>query len=227
MPYSGFSFFRLKEHFRKFWAIYIAGCVICGCLSSIVFTSTTPQTPIEQEVLVYLVDSYTDYTKLDHVAADMLEYGQSVDETLLEIVFEPIQYTDPETDYYSSMILVTRLALGEGDAYIANSYSQPQLLGTEAYLPLEDYLADGWLEGLEFETISHTSEETGETHIAGIRLDNFPALAELGAINHNGAVLMIACNSTNVETTMEVIEHMMIGLSEGTYAHAESTEPAA
>lgn len=227
MPHFGISLFRLKEHFRKFWAIYVIGCTVCVLVSNIVFTSTAPQTPIEQEVLIYLADSYTDTEALDGVAADMLAYGQETDETLLEIVFEHLSYGDPETDMYGPMILASRLSLREGDAFIASSYALEALLANEVYLPLDDYLADGWLADLGLEPVTHTSVETGETHVAALRLDNVPALAELGAINNNGATLMIMWNSTNLDTTMNVVEHMIRGLVEGTYASAESTQPEA
>lgn len=227
MPHFGISLFRLKEHFRKSWPIYIVGCVICVLFSNILFTSTTPQTPIEREVLVYLADSFTEPDALDGVAADMLAYGQETDETLEEIVFEHLAYGDPQTDMYGAMILAARLSLREGDAFIASSFALEPLLANEVYLPLDDYLADGWMADLDLEPVMHTSVETGETHVAALRLDNVPALAEMGAINNNGAVLMIMCNSTNLETSMNVVEHMIRGLVEGTYAYPESTQPEA
>lgn len=227
MPHFGISLYRLKEHFRKFWAVYIVGCTICALLSSILFTSTAPRTPIEQQVLIYLADDITNPDALEGVKADMLAYGQETDETLQEIVFEHLAYGDPQTDMYGSMILAARLSLREGDAFLASSFATEPLLMNEVYMPLDDYLADGWLADLDLEPVMHTSQETGETHVAALRLDNVPALAEMGAFNNNGAVLMIMWNSTNLETTMNVVEHMIRGLVEGSYASAENTQPAA
>ena len=225
MPHFGLSWFRIKEHFRKTVGLYIIGIVICAVLSNVIFSATTPQTPIEQEVLIYLADSYTVSSNLDGVAAEMLAYGQETDPTLLEIDFEDLQYSNPEEDYYSTMILMTRLALNEGDAFIANKYCADQMMLQDYYLPLEDYLDAGWLEGLGLETVESTSQETGETHIAGIRLDTVTALADpLGAFSPAEAILMITPVSTNLETTMNVVEHMLINLVEGNYAPAESTE---
>ena len=53
-------------------------------------------------------------------------------------------------------------------------------------------------------------------------LDNVTALAELGAVNVGGATLMIMNNSTNLETTMDVLDHMIRNMLEGNYAPAES-----
>lgn len=225
MPHFGLSLFRLKEHFRKFFGLYIAGLIVCGIMSNIIFSATTPKTPIEQEVLIYLADDYTVSANLDGVAAEMLAYGQETDPTLLEIDFEDLQYSDPNTDYYSTMILMTRLALNEGDAFLANKFCAEQMMMQDYYLPLEDYLANGWMEGLDLEPVEYTSQETGETHIAGLRLDNVTALADpLGAYSPGEAVLIITPVSTNLETSMNVIEHMMINLLEGNYAPAESTQ---
>ena len=225
MPQFGLSWKRIKEHFRKNWGLYIVGFIVCGILSNVVFTATEPRTPIEQEVLIYLADSYTVSGNLDGVAEEMLAYGQETDPTLLEVDFEDLQYSNPEEDYYSTLILMTRLALNEGDAFLANSYCAEQMMLQDYYLPLEDYLDAGWLEGLDLEPVEYTSLETGETHIAGVRLDNVTALADtLGAYSPSGAVLIIGPNSTNLETSMNVVEHMLINLLEGNYAPAESTE---
>lgn len=226
MPHYGLSWYRLKEHFRKFIPLYIVGILVCGIMSNIIFTSTEPRTPIEQEVLIYLADDYTVSANLDGVAAEMLAYGQETDPTLLEIDFEDLQYSDPNEDYYSSMILMTRLALNEGDAFLANKFCAEQMMMQDYYLPLDDYLANGWMAGLDLEPVEHTSLETGETHIAGLRLDNVVALADtLGAYSTSEAVLIITPVSTNLETSMNVIEHMMINLMEDNYAPAESTQP--
>jgi len=45
-------------------------------------------------------------------------------------------------------------------------------------------------------------------------------------MNCGGATLMIMNNSTNLETSMEVIDHMLRNMLEGNYAPAESTESA-
>lgn len=222
MPHKGLSLFRLKENIRKFGIIYVVGCVICAVFANVVFTSTTPRTPIEQEILVYLADSYTVSSALDHVAEEMLAYGQTYDETLLEVDFEDLQFADPEEDYYSPMVLATRLALCEGDAFISSAVCTPYLFAHEVHLPLDEYLANGWLEGLDLEPLTYTNEVTGETCIGGIKLDNLPQIADLGAISNGGAALVIMNNSTNLDTTMEVIDHMLRSMLEGNYAPAES-----
>lgn len=227
MPHYGISWFRLKEHFRKYLAVYIVGVVICVLLTNLVYTSTAPQTPYDQEVLIYLADVYTDTEPLDDLAADALAYAQEFDETLLEVNFESLQYVDPEQDYTSSMLLMARLSLGEADVFLASGLCMEALCATEAFLPLDDYLAEGWMEEFALEPYLYTSEETGETFVAGLKLDGVSGLAEIGAFNNEGAVLVITANSTNTDTSMQVAEYIIRQLMEGDYVSTHRPEQEA
>ena len=227
MPHYGISWFRLKEHFRKYLAIYIVGVVICVLLTNLVYTSTAPQTPYDQEVLIYLADVFTDTEPLDDLAADALAYAQEFDETLLEVNFESLQYVDPEQDYTSSMLLMARLSLGEADVFLASGLCMEALCATEAFLPLDDYLAEGWMEEFALEPYLYTSEETGETFVAGLKLDGVSGLAEIGAFNNEGAVLVITANSTNTDTSMQVAEYIIRQLMEGDYVSTHRPEQEA
>lgn len=227
MPHYGISWFRLKEHFRKYLAIYIVGVVICVLLTNLVYTSTAPQTPYDQEVLIYLADVFTDTEPLDDLAADALVYAQEFDETLLEVNFESLQYVNPEQDYTSSMLLMARLSLGEADAFLASGLCMEALCATEAFLPLDDYLAEGWMEEFALEPYLYTSEETGETFVAGLKLDGVSGLAEIGAFNNEGAVLVITANSTNTDTSMQVAEYIIRQLMEGDYVSTHRPEQEA
>lgn len=227
MPHYGISWFRLKEHFRKYLAVYIVGVVICVLLTNLVYTSTAPQTPYDQEVLIYLADVFTDTEPLDDLAADALAYAQEFDETLLEVNFESLQYVDPEQDYTSSMLLMARLSLGEADVFLASGLCMEALCATEAFLPLEDYLAEGWMEEFALEPYLYTSEETGETFVAGLKLDGVSGLAEIGAFNNEGAVLVITANSTNTDTSMQVAEYIIRQLMEGDYVSTHRPEQEA
>lgn len=227
MPHKGLTWARIREHFRKYMAIYIVGLVICVLLTNLVYTSTTPRTPYDQEVLIYLADAYTNTQPLDDLAAEALAFGQAGDETLLEVNFESLQFVDPEQDYTSSMLLMARLSLGEADVFFASGVCMESLCASEAFEPLDSYLAEGWMDGLDLEPYYCTSAETGETWIAGLKLDNVPGLAEIGAFDNSGAVLVITANSTNADTSMQVAEYIIRELMEGDYVSAHSPEPAA
>ena len=68
MPDTKFSFRALREHIRKYLWIYIVGIVACLVLSSLLWTTTRPRVPNEQNVTVYLTDGYANSDPLADVA---------------------------------------------------------------------------------------------------------------------------------------------------------------
>lgn len=233
MPITKFSWPQLREHIRKFLWIYLAGIVVCLFGSNLIWTMTRPQVPIEQAVLVYMADAYSNPDPLNGIAQDMLVRGQEFDETLQQVEFQSLQFSDPNTDYTSSMVMMARLSTGEGDVFLASEDALNYLIGSGATLPLDDYVANGWLSQYDLEPYYATvvtDEETGETEtfMAALRLDEVDALLELEAFNNEGAYLVIASNGTNIETSMKTVEIMIEDLMEGNYHVAtESTEPVA
>ena len=229
MPDTKFSFRALREHIRKYFCLYIVGVAVCLVLTSLLWTTTRPRVSNEQNVIVYLADGYANCDVLEPVAKDMLEKTQAFDETLREVEFQPLLFTDQ--DYASMMLLMTRLAVGEGDAFLACQAAMDQLAHSGAVEPLDDYVAAGWLAkyGLEPYPVTLTDDETGEstTFLAGLRLDSVVALREMGAFNNEGAFLCVMNNGGNVETTMKALETMLEDLTEGDYAGTARTEPAA
>lgn len=227
MPLTGLSWTRFKEHLRKTSPIYIVGIAICLILTNLIYTTTRPQVPDDQQVLVYLVSGYSDTEPLNSLAEQMLAYGQSVDETLEEVEFLSIQYSDPETDYTSSYVLMARMSVGDGDLYIACEQAMQYMVGSGLSLPLDEYLADGWMEGLELEPYVYTDEETGESYVAALNISSADALAKVGAFDNTDAYLIVAGNGTNIDTSMQTAEFMIRTLLEGYDVPAESASPEA
>ena len=189
MPDTKFSFRALREHIRKYFWLYIVGVAVCLVLTSLLWTTTRPRVSNEQNVIVYLADGYASCDVLEPVAKDMLEKTQAFDETLREVEFQPLlledvaadmlagaQAVDPavkqvsfdslmynENEYTSAMLLMTRLAVGEGDAFLACQAAMDQLAHSGAIEPLDDYVAAGWLAkyGLEPYPVTLTDDEKG------------------------------------------------------------------
>lgn len=229
MPDTKLSFAALKEHLRKYLWVYIVGIAVCLIGTSLLWTTTAPRPTNEETVTVFLADAYTNPAPLSGVADAMLRQTQPFDGRLKEVSFESLQYT--EGDYTSSMLLLTRLAVGEGDAFLASQAAMDALVQSEALVPLEGYVAAGWLGeyGLEPYYAEWSDEETGEhyTLLAGLKLDSVMALQQMGAFFNENAYLCVTTNGGNVETTMKALEFMMAELTEAEDAHAEDTEPAA
>ena len=216
MPDTKFSWRGLREHLRKYFWIYLLGVALCLVGTNLLWTMTRPQFSNEEVVTVYLADSYTYADALSDVAADMLERTRPFDEKLKDVRFESLMFNEQE--YTSRMLLLTRLAVGEGDAFLASAAAMDALTTSEALEPLDQYVADGWLAeyGLEPYYFTTEDEETGEktTWLAGLRLDGVKALLERGAFNNEGAFLCVAANGGNVDTTMKALETMMRDLTE-------------
>lgn len=229
MPDTKFTLPALKEHLRRYLWVYIIGIAMCLIGTGLLWTTTAPQPCIDETVTVFLTDISSNPDPLAPIAQHMLEQTQPLDEKLKLVEFQSLSFM--ADDYTSSMLLMTRLTVGEGDAFLASQDAMDALARSEALLDLEDSLAGGWLSeyNLEPYTAEWTDDETGEhyKHLVGLRLDDVDALIEMRAFNNEGAFLCVAANGGNVETTMKALEVMMKDLTEGDYAHADEPEPAA
>jgi len=226
MPLTGFTWKRFVEHLKKYNITYIIGIIICIFLTNVVYTATAPRIPPEEEVMIYLVTHYSETQQLEPLEAEALEYGQTIDETLRTVHFETIMYNDPQQDANSAMVLVARMSAGDCDAYFTNEKATETIIGYDAFEPLDEHLANGWMEGLDLEPVYATNAETGEEVIAALSLDNVSALLDIGSFDNRGANLIISGYGSNTETTLEVTEYMIRRLMEGyTYdASAQSEE---
>jgi len=218
MPITKFSWPALKKHVRKFIWLYIALIIISCFLSNLLWTMTRPRVPAEKQVLIYLADAISYPEALDDIAGEMLAEGQIFDETLSEVAFESLMFANPEMDYTSAMVLMSRLSTGEADAFIASEDAMVTIASMEAALDLTEYIEAGWLAEYNLEPVPVTipNEETGESIslIAALSLNNVDALSARGAIKNENAYLLITPNSTNIETTMKTLEIMIEKLME-------------
>ena len=229
MPDTKFSFAALKEHLRRYLWVYVVGLAICLFGTSLLWTTTQPRPSNEETVTIFLADTYSNPEPLSSVARSVQERLAPVEAQIKLVEFQNLQYT--EDDYTSSMVLMTRLAVGEGDAFFASQAAMDALVRSEALLPLDDAVAEGWLGeyGLEPCYGTVTDEETGEstTFLAGLKLDSVTALKQMGAFMNEGAYLCVANNGGNVDATMKALEFVLADLTEAKNAQAEDTEPAA
>ena len=213
MPDTKLNWANLREHLRKNLLIYIVVVAVALVLTNLLWMTTAPRVPEEAQVLIYLAGPYSNPTALDAVAADMLTRGQEYDGTLQAVEFQSLLYADPEQDYTGVMLLMTRLATGEGDAFLADINAMQALENSGALLGLDDYYAAGWMadSGLEPYYSTWEDEETGQsvTQLTGFRIDSLDFLRDSEAFENRGAFLTVAANSTNVETTMRALSIMV------------------
>ena len=230
MPITKFSLAALREHIRKYLWIYVIGIGLCLLGTNLLWTTTAPRTPMEQVVQIYLADDYSNGDALNSLIPEVLVRTQAEDESLLEVEILSMPFT--ENDYYSSMLLMTRLTTGDADAFLCGPAVMNYLIGTGAALPLDDYYADGFLadSGLEpyYVAVQETEDTEPHTILAGFRLDPVKALTRRGALSSEGAFLLVTSNGTNVDSTLRTLENLMdLLMEESADAGTESAEPAA
>ena len=139
MPITKFAFAALKEHIRKYLWIYIIGVGLCLLGTNLIWTTTAPRTPMEQVVQIYLADEYSNGDALESLVPEVLARTQAEDESVLELEVLSLPFT--ENDYYSSMLLMTRLATREGDAFLCNTPCIESLAQSGVLRPLDELVA--------------------------------------------------------------------------------------
>lgn len=218
MPDTKLTWAGLREHLRRSAAIYLAVLAACMILTNLLWTTTAPRVPDEKRVLIYLADSYTNASTLRGLAETVLERTRREDPSLEQVEFLDLMYTGQESDYTGSILLATRLSMGEADLFLASGPTMEALVADGACLPLDELYEGGFMKssGLEPFYAEVTDEETGETasFLAGFRLDGLDALDELGAIRSEGHYLAVISNGTNIETSARAAEILAEALRE-------------
>ena len=220
MPDTRFSWRGLREHLRKYLWLYLLGAVLGLFGAELLWTMTRPRVPSEASVNIYLAAGYSNPEPLEALAPDILSRVQADDATIQQVAFESMMYD--EQVYTSNMLLLTRLAVGECDAFMASQEAMDALVASEALVPLDDALAAGWMGayGLEPYVVTTEDEETGAraTWTAGLRLDSVDALAKMQAFDNEGAFLCVTVNGGNVDAAMKALEYLIGDLTEDSHA---------
>ena len=224
MPDTKFSWRGLREHLRKYLFFYLLGIVLGLVGAELLWTMTRPPIPNEASVNIYLASDYSDAEPLNALAPDLLGRVQADDDAIQQVYFESLMYNDQV--YTSNMLLLTRLSVGECDAFLASEAAMEALLTSGALTPLDDALAAGWMGAYDLEphVITTEDEDTGErtTWTAGLRLDSVDALAQLGAFDNEGAFLCVTANGGNTRAAMKALEYLMSELTEANHAGTEA-----
>ena len=224
MPDTKFSWRGLREHLRKYFIFYLLGIALGVFGAEMLWTMTRPRIPSEASVNIYLAAGYSDAEPLQALAPDILARLRADDDTIQQVYFESLMYNDQV--YTSNMLLLTRLSVGECDAFLANQEAMDALVSSETLVPLDDALAAGWMSayGLEPYAVTTEDEDTGKTATwtAGLRLDSVDALAKMGAFDNEGAFLCVTSNGGNTEAAMKALEYLMSDLTEASHAGTET-----
>lgn len=181
MPEKGIDRKRLREHFRKRWAIYLIGAVVLCFLNHLVYTVTRPGYSEEQTFKLMLVN-----IELQLNEEDLLEAVQAVDGNICDAEVVPLAGVTSE-DPTSVMLLSTQLVSAFGDVYYTDAAGLEVLLERHACLSLEIEAPQGW------KLAYRVDPESGEEFAAALeRADG-------------GGFLIVASNGTKVESTLNLL----------------------
>jgi len=199
-----FSFSKLLTHLKHTFWVYLIGFIAVCIFSDMLFDITRPRIGEEERVKIYVLDEYPSAEVFGPMAEDMLLQLQEIDETLRLVEFSAIAYA--KADYNSDIVLSARVLGEDGDMYLTNLPALERLLGLNALLPLDDYIAQGFLAGYDVEYHYYQSEYDTQPRIYAVSIDCLTGLDRVGGLNRSGGWLAIGAISTNLETTMEAAE---------------------
>jgi hypothetical protein len=224
MPDTKFSWRGLREHLRKYLWFYLLGIVLGLVGAELLWTMTRPRIPANASVNIYMAAPFSDAEPLQALAPDILARVQADDPSVRQVYFESLMYN--EQVYTSNMLLLTRLSVGECDAFLASQEAMDALVASETLVPLDDALAAGWMGayGLEPYVVTTEDEDTGKTATwtAGLRLDSVEALAKMQAFDNEGAFLCVTSNGGNTQAAMKALEYLMSDRMEAAHAGTEA-----
>lgn len=181
MPEKGIDRKRLREHFRRLWAVYLIGTVALCFLNHLIYMITRPSYSEEQTFKLMLVN-----VELQIDEEGLLKVVRTIDGDIHAAEAVSLAGVAAE-DPTSVMLLSTQLVSGFGDMYYTDATGFEVLMNRRACLPLEIEAPQGW-------TLAYcVDSESGEEFAAALeRADG-------------SGFLMVASNGTNVESTLKLL----------------------
>ena len=190
----------IRQHFTYSWWKYALLALLAIFGWNLIYTVTEYRPPADKKIDLFvfgvgeeeLMDAYMEDIRTSEMP-DMEEMGSAfllVDDT------------------YTPMQLATYIAVGEGHLYmLPKSYFQ-DYASQGAFLPLENI--PGLVEKLEAAGIDlargwRTEAESGEKHLYGIPMENFPGLAAF-AYAYDDTYLSITATNGNDENSYKFLQ---------------------
>lgn len=142
MPNTKITKQKFKDHLPYAGKIYIFGCLIAIAAASLIFTMSRHVPDNEFSVEIALVDNYVNIENLDADCDTLLEAGQAYDETLEQVSFFTISYSenaaDDEAGYYGAQLYQLQIMAGSNDIYVESEVLMRDLIAMGGCVPLED-----------------------------------------------------------------------------------------
>ena len=193
----------IREHWNYSWWKYALLVILALVGWNLVFTMTAYRPPEEKKVAMYVL-GVGDEEKLD-AYMEQVRLSAMEDMEQMNCVFMAYDET------YTTMQLMVYLAAGEGDLYMLNKEMFQSYASQGAFLPLEEIpgLVDRLTEsGVKLDKGWRTNSESGEKHLYGIPMAQFPGLAEY-VYTYEECYLSIAVLNGNDENCLKFLDILL------------------
>jgi hypothetical protein len=236
MPKTRFNKESLANHFHygKWMYVLIIALSLFGM--DLLFTVTEYHPPAERKVEIYLMGGVGDVDQLDDLAARALAYGQTIDPTLEEVSFLPLNYTG-EDDVYGPQKLMVLLAAREGNVYLVDRNYLEQFVEMGVSQPLDVYIAQGMLQPGDRDLTNVTYDEpaldeetppSGNKYIYALQAKPLQGLmqTEEPVYYPDDKYVTVCSYAPNMDTTIQVLQFIMNELTAEAVPIAEAAPTA-
>lgn len=190
----------IRQHITYSWWKYALLVVIAIFGWNLIYTVTAYQPPADKKIDLFIY-GYGEEALLDHY----METIRQTEMSDMEQMDSSFMLLD---DTYTSMQITTYIAAGEGHLYMLPKDYFQSYAGQAAFLPLED--VPGLIDSLTAAGISvdrgwRTDEETGEKHLYGIPMADFPGFAAY-SYGYEDSYLSISVTNRNDENSIKFLQ---------------------
>lgn len=217
MPNTKITRQKWKDHYSYAKKVYIIGALIAAACASLIFAVTRYVAPNERAVIIQMVDTYADPTKMNDDIPAMLAVGQEYDSSLEEISFLTISYIGDD-NYEGSQVYTVQVYAGDNDIYLQNDVLTQRMIN-EGYAYALEYM-EGFNEFEEkygqyviWQTIENDDEDEEdesipEEHAYSVDVSALLGINQRGAYDVREKYALIAINSKNADTCFRVLTDM-------------------
>lgn len=221
MPNTKITLQKWKDHYSYAKKVYIIGALIAAAVASLIFSVTRYVAPNERAVIIQLVDTYADPTKLNADIPEMLAVGHEYDSSLEEVSFLTISYVGDD-NYEGSQVYTVQVYAGDNDIYFQNDVLNQRMINEGYALALEymdgfEAFEEKYGEYIIWQTIENDDEDEDEDeedetaleeHAYSVDVSALLGINQRGAYDVRGKYALIAINSQNANTCFRVLTDM-------------------
>lgn len=217
MPNTKITRQKWKDHYSYAKKVYIIGALIAAACASLIFAVTRYVAPNERAVIIQMVDTYADPTKMNDDIPAMLAVGQEYDSSLEEISFLTISYIGDD-NYEGSQVYTVQVYAGDNDIYLQNDVLTQRMIN-EGYAYALEYM-EGFNEfeekygqyviwqAIENDDEDEEDESIPEEHAYSVDVSALLGINQRGAYDVREKYALIAINSKNADTCFRVLTDM-------------------